>query len=139
MHFPGVTAPIRGLTGTSIRNSQTTMDRMEELKQVLREFAAELDWDQFHSPKNLTMALAVEVSEIMEILQWLTEEESQALTPEQHAHMQDEIGDVMNYLTRLADRLDIDPLDAALQKTKKNRLKYPVDLAKGKSDKYNDL
>lgn len=102
------------------------MDRMEELKQVLREFADERDWNQFHSPKNLSMALAVEVSEIMEIMQWLTEEESQALSPEQHAHMRDEIGDVMNYLTQLADVLDIDPLDAALQKIEKNRLKYPV-------------
>lgn len=102
------------------------MDRMEELKQVLREFADERDWNQFHSPKNLSMALAVEVSEIIEIMQWLTEEESQALSPEQHAHMRDEIGDVMNYLTQLADVLDIDPLDAALQKIEKNRLKYPV-------------
>ena len=115
------------------------MDRMEELKQVQRAFAAERDWDQFHSPKNLAMALAVEASEIMEILQWLTEGESQALSPEQHAHMQDEIGDVMNYLTRLADRLGIDPLDAALQKDAKNRLKYPVVRAKGKSEKYDNL
>ena len=115
------------------------MDRMEELKQVQRAFAAERDWDQFHSPKNLAMALAVEASEIMEILQWLTEGESQALSPEQHDHMQDEIGDVMNYLTLLADRLGIDPFDAALQKAAKNRLKYPVVRAKGKSEKYDNL
>ena len=112
---------------------------MEELKLKQREFADERDWEQFHSPKNLAMALSVEVAEIVEILQWLSEEESQSLTDEQRLEMQDEIGDVMNYLVRLADRLDIEPVQAAMQKIEKNRIKYPVETAKGTSAKYTEL
>ncbi|HAK50703.1 MAG TPA: nucleotide pyrophosphohydrolase [Gammaproteobacteria bacterium] len=115
------------------------MDPMEELKLKQREFADERDWEQFHSPKNLAMALSVEVAEIVEILQWLSEEESQSLTDEQRLEMQDEIGDVMNYLVRLADRLDIEPVQAAMQKIEKNRIKYPVETAKGTSAKYTEL
>ena len=115
------------------------MDSMEELKLKQREFANKRDWEQFHSPKNLAMALSVEVAEIVEILQWLTEEESQSLTDEQRLAMQDEIGDVMNYLVRLADRLDIEPVQAAMQKTEKNRIKYPVESAKGSYAKYPEL
>jgi dCTP diphosphatase len=85
------------------------MGDMEELKQVLREFAAEREWDQFHSPKNLAMALSVEVSEIVEILQWLSEDDSKNLSPEKQLGIQDEIGDVLIYLVRLADKLNIDP------------------------------
>ena len=115
------------------------MDSMEELKLKQREFANKRDWEQFHSPKNLAMALSVEVAEIVEILQWLTEEESQSLTDEQRLAMQDEIGDVMNYLVRLADRLDIAPVQAALQNTEQNRIKYPVESAKGSYAKYPEL
>ena len=115
------------------------MADMEELKQVLRKFADERDWNQFHSPKNLAMALSVEVSEVMEILQWLTEDESSSLSGEQRLEMRDEIGDVMNYLVRLADRLDIDPVDAAFQKIEKNKIKYPAELSRGKSSKYTEL
>ncbi len=129
--------PIRILIGISVRGS--AMDSMEELKLKQREFANKRDWEQFHSPKNLAMALSVEVAEIVEILQWLTEEESQSLTDEQRLAMQDEIGDVMNYLVRLADRLDIEPVQAAMQKTEKNRIKYPVESAKGSSTKYPEL
>ena len=99
---------------------------METLIKKLRVFAGERDWEKFHSPKNLSMALGVEVSEVMEHFQWLTEEESRNLTPEKKALLEGEIGDVMIYLVRLADTLGIDPLDAALKKAALNEKRYPV-------------
>ena len=108
---------------------------MDELIQKLREFAAERDWEQFHSPKNLSMALAVEVAELLEHFQWLTEEQSRNLEQETLARVQEEIGDVQIYLARLADQLGISPLDAALDKLEVNRQKYPPDKARGNSKK----
>jgi NTP pyrophosphatase (non-canonical NTP hydrolase) len=105
----------------------------------LRTFAAERDWDQFHSPKNLAMALSVEVSELMEHFQWLTEKQSSALTPEKLQQVREEIGDVMIYLTRLADKLGINPVEAAFEKLEVNRAKYPVDKSKGSAKKYTEL
>lgn len=112
---------------------------IQELTDRLREFAAERDWDQFHSPKNLIMALSVEVSELMESFQWLTEEQSSALPPEKLQLVSEEIGDVLIYLTRLADKLRIDPMEAAFEKLEVNRIKYPVDKARGSSKKYTEL
>jgi NTP pyrophosphatase (non-canonical NTP hydrolase) len=105
----------------------------------LRTFAAERDWDQFHSPKNLAMALAVEVAEIMEHFQWLTEEQSSSLPPEKLQQVREEIGDVLIYLTRLADKLGINPVVAAFEKLEVNRAKYPADKAKGSAKKYTEL
>lgn len=112
---------------------------METLIKKLRVFAGERDWEQFHSPKNLSMALGVEVSEVMEHFQWLTEEESRNLAPEKKALLEGEIGDVMIYLVRLADTLGIDPLDAALKKAVLNEERYPVNKSYGKARKYSDL
>ncbi|GBE38686.1 mazG nucleotide pyrophosphohydrolase domain protein [bacterium BMS3Bbin08] len=112
---------------------------MQDLIEQLREFADERDWDQFHSPKNLAMALSVEVAEILEHFQWLTQEQTTKLKPEEFAKLKEEIGDVLIYLTRLADKLGIDPLEAAKEKIKKNAEKYPVDKAKGKHTKYDKL
>lgn len=112
---------------------------MERLIKKLRVFAGERDWEQFHSPKNLSMALGVEVSEVMEHFQWLTEEESRNLAPEKKALLEGEIGDVMIYLVRLADTLGIDPLDAALKKAVLNEERYPVNKSYGKARKYSDL
>ncbi len=112
---------------------------MDELTRKLREFARERDWDQFHSPKNLAMALAVEAAEILEHFQWLTEEQSRALDPETLAEVREEIGDVQLYLARLADKLGISPIRAALDKMEKNRLKYPVEKARGKATKSTKL
>ena len=109
---------------------------MDTLIQELRTFAAERDWEQYHSPKNLAMALAVEVAELMEHFQWLTEEQSQALPEEKLASVREEIGDVLIYLVRLCDRLGVDPLQAAIDKLRANRRKYPADRARGKADKY---
>jgi dCTP diphosphatase len=111
---------------------------MKELIRELREFANERDWAQFHSPKNLAMALSVEVAEIVEIFQWLTQEESKNLSAEKRDKVKQEIGDVMIFLTNLADKFGIDPLEAAKEKIKINRLKYPAELVKGKANKYTE-
>lgn len=109
---------------------------MEDLVQKLRKFTKERDWDQFHSPKNLAMALSVEVAEIVEHFQWLTEEQSQELSADKLFELKEEIGDVLIYLIRLADKLGIDPINAALEKIEKNGKKYPVEKVKGKPLKY---
>lgn len=108
------------------------------LTELLREFAKERDWDQFHSPKNLAMAMAVEAAELLEYFQWLTEEQSRTLPPEKLEQVREEIGDVLIYLARLADRLDIDPLAAAFAKVEKNRVKYPADKVRGSAKKYTE-
>jgi len=112
---------------------------MKELKDKLRIFAEERDWEQFHSPKNLSMALAVETAELMEYFQWLTEEQSRNLDKDKLENVRDEIADVLIYLVRLADQLGIDPLTAATEKLEINATKYPVEKAKGNARKYNDL
>lgn len=109
------------------------------LRDRLRAFALERDWDQFHSPKNLSAALAVEASELLEHFQWLKEDESFALSSEKRAKVAEEIADVLLYLIRIADKLDIDVLDAALRKIETNGKKYPVEKAKGSMRKYTDL
>jgi len=113
------------------------MEELEQIKAQLQKFADDRDWDQFHSPKNLSMALSVEASELVECFQWLTEAQSQNLSPEQLSAAIDEIADVQIYLLRIATKLNVNMLDAVNQKIKKNALKYPVDKVKGSSKKYN--
>lgn len=110
-----------------------------DLRDRLRAFALERDWDQFHSPKNLSAALAVEASELLEHFQWLKEDESFDLSPEKRAKVAEEIADVLLYLIRIADKLDIDVRDAALRKIDANALKYPADKARGSMRKYTEL
>jgi NTP pyrophosphatase (non-canonical NTP hydrolase) len=111
------------------------MKDIDELKQRLRDFAAERDWEQFHSPKNLAMALIVEAAELVEHFQWLTEAESRALPPDKREPVAQELADVFIYLVRLADRLDIDLLDAAERKIVLNARKYPADRVRGSARK----
>jgi len=111
---------------------------LEKLLQELIKFREERDWGRFHSPKNLAMALMVEAGELTEHFQWLTQEQSRDLSDEKKALVKDEIGDVLIYLLNLADRLGIDPLQAARDKLKKNRKKYPVLKVKGKALKYDE-
>jgi dCTP diphosphatase len=111
---------------------------IEQLTDTIRQFAEERDWDQFHSPKNLSMALAVETSEIMEIFQWLTEEQSKNLPEEKMAELKDELADVTIYLIRLADKLGIDLLSVAEAKIARNKEKYPADKVRGSAKKYNE-
>ncbi|WP_318518260.1 nucleotide pyrophosphohydrolase [Photobacterium leiognathi] len=108
------------------------------LKQQLRAFAEQRNWDQFHTPKNLSMALSGEVAEITEIFQWLTPEQSEQLSIEKKQQLEEEIADVMMYLVRLADKCDIDISDACQRKLAKNNEKYPVDKCYGSAKKYNE-
>jgi NTP pyrophosphatase (non-canonical NTP hydrolase) len=111
---------------------------LEELATRLAEFARERDWDQFHAPKNLAMALAGEVGELLEHFQWLTERQSAELPPAVKDAVALEMADVLLYLVRLADKLEIDLGAAALRKIDMNAAKYPVGEFRGSSRKYDD-
>ena len=115
------------------------MGDLEILRDKMRAFIAERDWGQFHSPKNLAMALSVESSELLEIFQWLTEEQSRSLDPHAKAAAGEEIADVLLYLVRIADQLGIDLVAEAHRKLEKNAEKYPVEKSRGTSKKYNEL
>ena len=106
-------------------NASSAIDSIDALRDALRRFAAERRWESFHTPKNLAMALSVEAAELVEQFQWLTPEESASPTPDRRSAVADEIADVLLYLVRIADVLDIDPLEAAREKMIKNALKYP--------------
>jgi len=110
-----------------------------ELRDHLRDFAAAREWDRFHSPKNLAMALSVEAAELVEHFQWLTEAESAALAPEKKAQVAEELADVLAYLVRLADKLDVDLLAAVTAKLARNEERYPVERARGSARKYTEL
>jgi dCTP diphosphatase len=112
---------------------------LHHLKLQLRDFAAQRDWDQFHSPKNLASALSVEAAELLERFQWLTEDQSRKLTPGKCESVRKELADVLIYLIRLADKLEIDLLQAARDKIQENEAKYPVDKARGSGHEYTDL
>lgn len=111
---------------------------LDDLAAAVRHFAIDRDWLKFHSPKNLVMALAVEVSELAEHFQWLTEEESRSLPAAQRAEVEEEIGDVLIYLVRLADELGIDTMAAARSKLARNAEKYPAERVRGSAAKYTD-
>ena len=106
------------------------------LRDALRAFADERDWNQFHSPKNLAMALIAEAGELVEHFQWMTEAQSAQLSPQQSEEVALELADVLLYLVRLADRLDIDLAQAATKKIQINANKYPAGRARGSSKKY---
>lgn len=115
------------------------LSRLDELRVALRRFAAARDWEQFHTPKNLAMALSVEAAELLEQFQWLTPEQSKRLDARHRRAVEEEIADVLLYLTRLADVLEIDALAAARRKMRINARKYPVRRAKGNARKYTEL
>lgn len=114
-------------------------DSLDDLAQQLDRFARDRDWQQFHAPKNLACALVVEAGELLEHFQWLTEQQSLALSPEKRAEVGAEVADVLLYLIQLANTLGIDPIAAAQAKLKLNAQKYPVDLARGSSAKYDQF
>jgi NTP pyrophosphatase (non-canonical NTP hydrolase) len=109
---------------------------LASLRRDLRRFAGARDWEQFHTPKNLAMALSVEAAELLECFQWLTPEQSAKLGARERRAIEEEVADVLLYLLRLTDVLDIDPLQAAQRKMKLNGRKYPVSLARGSARKY---
>jgi len=112
---------------------------MQNLIEDIKKFNRERDWEQFHSPKNLSMALSVEVAELVEVFQWLTEEQSRRLPPSTKQAAEEEIGDVTILLLALADELGVDVLEAARKKLERNRAKYPIEKARGRAKKYNEL
>jgi NTP pyrophosphatase (non-canonical NTP hydrolase) len=114
-------------------------DQLEKIKLKLQEFAKERDWDQFHSPKNFSMAMIVECAELVEHFQWLTDEQSKRLPAETLDEVSLEMADIMIYLIRLADKLDVDLLESVERKMELNALKYPVEKSKGLATKYNKL
>jgi len=114
-------------------------DPLVGLRDALRSFAAARDWDQFHSPRNLAAALAVEAAELLEPFQWLTDEQSRELSPESRAAVEQEMADVLLYLVRLADKLGVDLERAARAKIALNAQKYPVEKARGSNRKYDEL
>jgi len=112
---------------------------MDKLIEQIRNFNKERDWGQYHTPKNLSMALMIEAGELAEHFQWLTQDQSKTLNKETLGEVREEIGDVLIYLLNIADKLGIDPIAAAKEKILKNANKYPVNQAKGKRTKHTDL
>ena len=104
---------------------------LESLRVRLRQFARARDWDQFHSPKNLSMALIAEAAELVEHFQWLTEEQSRSLPPERLQEVALELADILIYLIRIADKLGVDLIDAAHRKIAVNETRYPADQVRG--------
>ncbi len=112
---------------------------LASLTAALRLFAKERDWDQFHTPKNLASALIVEAAELLEHFQWMDRGDRESLSARQRELVALEMADVLLYLLRLADKLEVDLIDAARRKLDLNALKYPAALARGTAKKYTDL
>ena len=123
---------------TSTHHENAMSGDIEQLKLRLREFAAVRDWDQFHSPKNLSMALIAEAAELVEHFQWLTEAQSTDLKPDKLAEVEAELADIFIYLIRTADKLDIDLVAAAKKKIEHNERKYPAEQVRGSAKKYTE-
>ncbi len=113
-------------------------DRLDALRERLRGFVRERDWEQFHSPKNLAMAMIVEAAELVEHFQWMTEQESRAISAEKREQVSQEIADTFVYLLRISDVLGIDLIDAAHAKMDLNAKKYPADKVRGSNAKYTE-
>lgn len=114
------------------------LDSLQYLRLRINEFVNERDWAQFHTPKNLAMAMIVEAAELVEHFQWDTPTESQQLTPEKREEVSHELADTFVYLLRIAEVLNIDLIEAANKKIDLNALKYPVEKAKGSNAKYTE-
>ena len=119
-------------------NRPPALADLDDLRQRLRDFAEERDWEQFHTPKNLAMALVAEAAEVVEHFQWLSSEDSEALPPNKREAVALELADVLLYVVRIADRLDIDLGEAARRKLVLNEDKYPVEQFRGSARKYNE-
>lgn len=104
---------------------------MKETIQRVLKFTIEREWDQFHHPENLAKSISIESAELLECFQWSSEYD--------HDKVVDELADILNYCILMADKLDVDIEEIILNKIEKNEIKYPVDKAKGKSDKYTKL
>lgn len=114
------------------------MQKLEQLKKRIRQFAEERDWVQYHSPKNLSMALIAEAAELVEHFQWLTEEQSRKLDQRQLAQVREELADIQIYLITIADKLNVDLLEAVSEKIEINAKKYPAEKVRGQTKKYTE-
>ena len=114
-------------------------DSLEQLRQKLAEFASNRDWNQFHSPKNLSMALIAEAAELVEHFQWLTQEQSYRLSADKLTSASLEMADILIYLIRIADQLDIDLITMANKKIELNEIRFPVDKVHGKAERGVDF
>lgn len=113
---------------------------LDKIKKTLRKFAEERDWEKFHNPKNLTTALSVEASELLEIFQWSNDGGFNEINdPKKRKEIEKEIADIFSYLIKLVDILDMDLEKVTLDKIKENAKKYPIEKSKGKSFKYTDF
>jgi len=119
-------------------NRSKTNSELVQLRDILRQFVAERDWDKFHSPKNLAIALSVEASELLEPFQWLTCGDGSEFNVAQLSAIRHEMADVLNYLILLADKLNVNLYEAGLEKIEINRAKYPADKVRGDSRKYSE-
>lgn len=126
--------------GIDIVYSMKNID-LKKLNNEIEKFVSDRDWDQFHSVKNLSMALSVESSELLEIFQWMTETQTDDVknNPAVLGKVEDEVADIFVYLMRILSKTDIDLETAVIKKLKKNAEKYPIEKSKGNSKKYNDL
>lgn len=115
-----------------------TTTTLDQLNERLRQFAIERDWEQFQSPKNLSMSLIVEAAELVEHFQWLTEEQSDQLPPEKHQQAAFEMADILMYLLRISDRMGVNLLEVVEQKIEINEVRYPAEKVKGSAKKYSD-
>jgi NTP pyrophosphatase (non-canonical NTP hydrolase) len=113
--------------------SEPMSDSIDDLNRRLREFARARDWEQFHSPKNLSMALIAEAAELVEHFQWLSEEQSQALPAQKLREVELELADIFIFLLRCADRLGVDLIRAANEKTDINERRFPVEQVRGRA------
>lgn len=109
---------------------------LQRLREMMADFVRERDWDQFHTPKNISMSIAIEAAELMEHFQWLTVEQSKNLAPEALAEIGEELADIVIYSLSMANFLDLDLSATVLAKMEKNRRKYPKDQVRGKAHKY---
>lgn len=114
------------------------MSELSRLRDLVRVFVEERDWDQFHTPKNLSSALAVEAAELLEHFQWLRDGRPEELGEDKLREVRYEMADVLVYLVRLADKLDVDLATAVEEKMVLNRAKYPADLVRGDARKYDE-
>lgn len=112
------------------------MNNFDDITKEIKEFCEERDWSQFHDPKNLAISLALESAEVLELFQWTKDNQ---VKPDKINELPDELADVLYWVIMLSNHYDIDLFSALKSKMEKNRKKYPIDKAKGKSDKYTEL
>lgn len=115
------------------------MSDVKRITEKIKEFRDERDWMQFHDSKNMAVSIILEASELLEHFQWKTVQEVEEYSKKNHGEIKDEIADIALYLFELADNLGVDLIDAMEKKLEKNRIKYPVEKAKGNAKKYTDL